>query len=141
MTEIYGVVHLVTKEDVLADSEQLYSFAQNEGVDWTQEVSMDTYSAGDDAINWKDEMWRIDEEYPVVMFSKVRPSIEQVIRNRTYFVVLFQTYCPYSKRAKALFNKYTLDPKIKIIEVDLRGIYISISLWKTKSNSQFRRFC
>jgi glutaredoxin len=50
---------------------------------------------------WGDRMEVLQEQYPVVVFSK--------------------SYCPYSKRAKKLLESYNLSPPPKVIEVDLRA--------------------
>jgi len=36
-------------------------------------------------------------------------------------IVFSKTYCPYSKKAKALLAQYNLSPPVKIVEVDLRS--------------------
>ncbi|KAF9527350.1 thioredoxin-like protein [Crepidotus variabilis] len=94
--EIYGFLHLFTGPNeegptVTTTVLQLDPFSPNELI---------MYAAGDAKLSWKKEQTRIDKQYPVVVFSK--------------------TYCPYSKRAKALLEKYDLQPPPRIVEVDLR---------------------
>jgi len=62
-----------------------------------------TFGAGSPqaAKDWTKEIRALDASSPVVIFSK--------------------TYCPYSKRAKALIETYDIEPKPIIIEVDLRA--------------------
>ncbi|EIN11418.1 glutaredoxin [Punctularia strigosozonata HHB-11173 SS5] len=53
----------------------------------------------DDA--WTPSVKTLNDQYPLVVFSK--------------------TYCPFSKRGKALLESYKLVPPPKVVEVDLRG--------------------
>ncbi|KAJ3786338.1 thioredoxin-like protein [Lentinula aff. detonsa] len=92
--EIYGLISLVTRE-----SEQSQRVLTTESVDLTQPVDMNVYAAKR-GMKWDKELQRLNEEYPVVVFSK--------------------TYCPYSRKAKQLLQAYQLSPPPKIIEVDLR---------------------
>jgi len=70
VTEIYGFLHLVS-QGATAEGEQLHSFKQMEDVDWKQPVSLDTYAVDNVNINWNREMKRIDDEFPIIVFSKV----------------------------------------------------------------------
>ncbi|KAJ3999331.1 thioredoxin-like protein [Lentinula boryana] len=92
--EIYGLISLVTRE-----SEQSQRVLTSKSVDLTQPVDMNVYAAKR-GMKWDKELQRLNEEYPVVVFSK--------------------TYCPYSRKAKQLLQAYQLSPPPKIIEVDLR---------------------
>ncbi|KAF9567936.1 thioredoxin-like protein [Agrocybe pediades] len=93
--EIYGLLHLVT-----GDNEQEHVLSNAVDFNPTVPIDLDLYAAGNKHLDWDKERDRIDSEYPVIVFSK--------------------TYCPYSKRAKALFATYDLQPPPKVIEVDLR---------------------
>ncbi|KAJ3813165.1 glutaredoxin, partial [Lentinula lateritia] len=68
-------------------------------VDITNPVDINVYAAKR-GMDWKKELQRLNEDFPVVVFSK--------------------TYCPYSRKAKQLLQTYELSPPPKIIEVDLR---------------------
>lgn len=63
--EIYGLLHLVT-----GDNEQEHVLS-NVHLDPTVSVEMSVYAAGDTSINWEKERDSIDEQYPIVVFSKV----------------------------------------------------------------------
>ncbi|KAJ7267662.1 thioredoxin-like protein [Mycena haematopus] len=93
--EIFGLLHLVT-----GDSEHEHILGHTEGFDPTKPVDMSLYAAGKDNLDWNKRVKELNERYPLVVFSK--------------------SYCPYSKRAKALLATYELSPPPKIIEVDLR---------------------
>ena len=99
---------------------------------------------------WEERL-RALQEYPLVVFSKVRPSLRasrlrsartltdstRSIRRRiarelfpgrclalelsSRFVPASFMLCRYSRRAKRLLETYDLSPPPKIIEVDLRG--------------------
>ncbi|KIK68967.1 hypothetical protein GYMLUDRAFT_34997 [Collybiopsis luxurians FD-317 M1] len=92
--EIYGLISLVTR-----DSERSELILTAESLDVTQPVDMNVYAAKR-GMKWEEELWRLNEEYPVVVFSK--------------------TWCPYSRKTKQLLETYKLSPPPKIIEVDLR---------------------
>jgi len=92
--EIYGLLHLVTRPDQLQLRDDM-------DIDPSQPLKMAHYTAGDEEIVWGKVKRTLDKEAPVIIFSK--------------------TYCPYSKRAKALIEGYDLSPKPTIIEVDLRS--------------------
>ncbi|KJA27851.1 hypothetical protein HYPSUDRAFT_35020 [Hypholoma sublateritium FD-334 SS-4] len=111
--EIYGLLHLVT-----GDHEQEHVLNKVD-LDPTTPLAMDIYAAGDSTLDWHKEMVHVNEEYPIVVFSK--------------------TYCPYSKRAKQLLEGYDLQPPPKVIEVDLRddGIMIKHLLSRITGHSTF----
>jgi len=90
--EIYGLLHLVTRED---------GYQLGSDIDPNEKLALDVYAKGEKKVDWVKEMERLDELYPVIVFSK--------------------TYCPYSKMGKALIATYNLKPEPKIIEVDLRA--------------------
>ncbi|KAJ3880070.1 thioredoxin-like protein [Lentinula edodes] len=92
--EIYGLISLVTRE-----SENSQRVLTAKSVDITNPVDINVYAAKR-GMNWKKELQRLNEDFPVVVFSK--------------------TYCPYSRKAKQLLQAYELSPPPKIIEVDLR---------------------
>ncbi|KAF8973030.1 thioredoxin-like protein [Flammula alnicola] len=87
----------------------------------THEVEQDLsfYAAGDSSLDWSKEKAVIDENYPIVVFSK--------------------TYCPYSQRAKDLLAAYDLQPPAKIVEVDIRddGNVIKHLLTRLTNHSTF----
>ncbi|KAJ7760989.1 thioredoxin-like protein [Mycena metata] len=93
--EIFGLLNLVT-----GDSEHEHILGHTESFDPTKPVDMALYAAGSDDLDWNKRVQELNERYPLVVFSK--------------------TYCPYSRRAKALLASYDLSPPPKIIEVDLR---------------------
>ncbi|KAJ3576781.1 hypothetical protein NP233_g195 [Leucocoprinus birnbaumii] len=95
--EIYGLLHLVT-----ADSDEYqHVLTSNVELDPTKRISLNDYTAGNEDLDWSAEVKRLEQEFPVVVFSK--------------------TFCPYSKRAKGLLAAYDLDPQAKVVEVDMRG--------------------
>jgi len=93
--EIYGLLHLVT-----GDHEQEHVLSNAVHLDPTLPVDLSFYAAGDTTLDWQQERAHIDENYPVIVFSK--------------------TYCPYSRRAKELLASYDLQPPPKVVEVDIR---------------------
>ncbi|KAJ6498783.1 thioredoxin-like protein [Mycena sanguinolenta] len=93
--EIFGLLNLVT-----GDAENEHILGHTEGFDPTKPIDMGLYAAGKDDLDWSQRVMELNEQYPLVVFSK--------------------SYCPYSKRAKALIATYELSPAPKIIEVDLR---------------------
>ncbi|KIM45357.1 hypothetical protein M413DRAFT_442030 [Hebeloma cylindrosporum] len=93
--EIYGLLHLVT-----GDHEQEHVLSNAVQLDPTLPIALSVYAAGDTALNWATERDTINENYPIVVFSK--------------------TYCQFSQRAKTLLEAYDLKPPPKIIEVDIR---------------------
>ncbi|KAJ3929053.1 MAG: hypothetical protein NXY57DRAFT_454211 [Lentinula lateritia] len=98
--EIYGLISLVTRE-----SENSQRVLTAKSVDITNPVDINVYAAKR-GMNWKKELQRLNEDFPVVVFSK--------------------TYCPYSRKAKQLLQAYELSPPPKIIEVDLRDLFLSL---------------
>ncbi|KAJ7287199.1 hypothetical protein C8J57DRAFT_1430862 [Mycena rebaudengoi] len=101
--EIFGLLYLVT-----GDSEHEHILGQVEGFDPTKPVDMALYAAGTEDMDWEAAARGLNERYPLVVFSKARCSLLQVIRKT------------YSKKAKSLLATYDLSPPPKIIEVDLR---------------------
>jgi len=112
--EIYGLLHLVT-----GDNEQEHVLSNAVQLDPTLPVELAFYAAGDATLDWEKERARIDDSYPVIVFSK--------------------TYCPFSKRAKDLLATYDLKPPPKVIEVDMRddGIMIKHILTRLTNHSTF----
>ncbi|KAJ3890818.1 hypothetical protein GG344DRAFT_48652 [Lentinula edodes] len=92
--EIYGLISLVTRE-----SENSQRVLTAKSVDITNPVDINVYAAKR-GMNWKKELQRLNEDFPVVVFSKVSDK--------------------YSRKAKQLLQAYELSPPPKIIEVDLR---------------------
>ena len=82
--EIYGLLHLVT-----GDNEQEHVLS-NVHLDPTVSVEMSVYAAGDTSINWEKERDIIDEQYPIVVFSKVCCLLTNVIFRHSKHS---QTYC------------------------------------------------
>lgn len=64
--EIYGLLHLVT-----GDHEQEHVLNKVD-LDPTTPLGMNVYAAGDITLDWHKEMAHINEEYPIVVFSKAR---------------------------------------------------------------------
>ncbi|KAF8871874.1 thioredoxin-like protein [Gymnopilus junonius] len=112
--EIYGLLHLAT-----GDNEQEHVLSNAVQLDPTQPIDLPFYAAGDASLDWSKERNRIDEEYPVIVFSK--------------------TYCQFSRRAKELLASYELQPPPKIIEVDIRddGNVIKHLLTRLTKHSTF----
>ncbi|EPQ57154.1 thioredoxin-like protein [Gloeophyllum trabeum ATCC 11539] len=101
--EIHGLLHFLTSErteSMSLDRAHAYGDAEGAPVDWGAEQDLSVFSAGVEDDNWPRNVRELTDRYPVVVFSK--------------------TYCPFSKRAKALLESYQLTPPPKIIEVDLR---------------------
>ncbi|KAJ3759457.1 hypothetical protein FB446DRAFT_634932 [Lentinula raphanica] len=98
--EIYGLISLVTR-----DSEKSQRVLTANSVDPSKPVAMNAYAARR-GMSWEKEMERLNEEYPVVVFSKASKS--PIVRHS------------YSRKAKQLLQAYQLSPPPKIIEVDLR---------------------
>ncbi|KAF5385916.1 hypothetical protein D9615_002264 [Tricholomella constricta] len=91
--EIFGLLHMVT-EDVVDRA-----LSEVEDLDPSQPIDMTVY-AGYEKVDWTKTVKKLNEIYPVVVFSK--------------------SYCPFSRRAKKLLETYNIRPPPKIIEVDLR---------------------
>lgn len=62
--EIYGLIHMVT-EDVERDLTHIG------GIDPSEPLNMTVY-AGDEPINWPKAVKKLNNKYPIVVFSKVR---------------------------------------------------------------------
>ena len=58
------------------------------------------------------------ETYKTVVFSKVRPALD-LMRARS--LITKQSYCPYSRKAKAVLETYKLSPAPFIVELDQRS--------------------
>lgn len=65
VNEIYGLLHLVTSG---AENEHILSQAD---LDPTKPISLKVYAAGNTTIDWVKEVEILNEEYPIVVFSKV----------------------------------------------------------------------
>lgn len=64
--EIYGLLHLVT-----GDHEQEHVLSNAVHLDPTLPIELSVYAAGDITLNWAKERDTINENYPIVVFSKV----------------------------------------------------------------------
>ena len=64
--EIYGLLHLVT-----GDNEQEHVLSNAVQLDPTKPIDLAFYAAGENSLDWQRERQRLDEEYPIVVFSKV----------------------------------------------------------------------
>jgi len=108
--EIYGLLHFVTRNDqiLLSDPTEL---------DPSKPIDLGVY--GGEKEDWKKNMEALNEEFPVIVFSK--------------------TYCPYSRSAKELLTKYDLLPEPKIVEVDIRddGDLIKLILKRLTGRATF----
>ncbi|GJE94394.1 glutaredoxin [Phanerochaete sordida] len=102
--EIHGLLHFVT-----AHPDR--TFNEDEGaiavaglgpvtVDAQAQVDMRVYAPDGDA-DWAAHVQALKTQHPLVVFSK--------------------SYCPYSKRAKALLASYNLKPAPTVVELDLRA--------------------
>ncbi|PSR79233.1 hypothetical protein PHLCEN_2v7091 [Hermanssonia centrifuga] len=69
-------------------------------VDPEEPVDLKVYSPNGDG-DWEQHVKNLRDNHPLVVFSK--------------------TYCPYSKRAKALLESYNLSPPPTIVELDTRS--------------------
>jgi hypothetical protein len=127
--EIYGLLYLVTR----AGDRQL---GHEVKVVSDKPIEMASYAGGDVNVNWEEEKKALNEKHPVVVFSKVRGlrcsliywcetngvDVLPVSDWEEYNVNdSLSFFYRYSKKAKALIEKYDLKPPPKIIEVDLRG--------------------
>ncbi|KAE9408650.1 thioredoxin-like protein [Gymnopus androsaceus JB14] len=92
--EIYGLIHLVTR-----DGEKSERVLTSGDLQLSEPMDVSVY-AEKRGIQWEKEREKLNEVYPLVVFSK--------------------TYCPFSRKAKQLLETYQLSPPPKIIEVDLR---------------------
>jgi len=109
--EIYGLLHLVTSEGDPALSHAV-------DLDTSKPIQMSVYAGGEN-VDWTATVEELQKKYPIVVFSK--------------------TYCPFSKKAKALLETYDLSPSPKIIEVDLRddGDLIKLILGRVTGRATF----
>lgn len=64
--EIYGLLHLVT-----GDHEQEHVLSNAVHLDPTVPLDLSIYAAGDATLNWHKERESLNEEYPIIIFSKV----------------------------------------------------------------------
>jgi len=64
--EIYGLLHLVT-----GDTENEHILSQAVVLDPTKPISLKVYAAGNAGIDWNKAVHKLNEKYPVVIFSKV----------------------------------------------------------------------
>lgn len=64
--EIFGLLHLVT-----GDSEHEHILGHTESFDPTKPIDMSLYAAGKDDVDWNKRAQEINEQYPLVVFSKV----------------------------------------------------------------------
>lgn len=86
--EIYGLLHLVT-----GDHEQEHVLSNAVHLDPTLPIELSVYAAGDTALNWTTERDTINENYPIVVFSKVSKT--------DYYVQTFRPYPSASNRHTA----------------------------------------
>ncbi|THU95503.1 thioredoxin-like protein [Dendrothele bispora CBS 962.96] len=109
--EIYGLIHLVTG----GDEEHQHVLVNKGDFDPTEPVGMEVYAPGE-VMDWEEEMERLNDVFPVVVFSK--------------------SFCPFSARAKRLLEEYELVPQPMVIEVDLRDDATQIKALLTRLTSQ-----
>ncbi|KZT71799.1 thioredoxin-like protein [Daedalea quercina L-15889] len=113
VTEIHGLLYFVSHypDRVLNENEGGIDVAGRGlvKVEPEQAIDLDVY-APDGHRNWDAHLKVLENEYPVVVFSK--------------------TYCPYSQRAKALLQTYELDPSPLVVELNTRrdGALVQIIL-------------
>lgn len=74
VNEIYGLLHLVTGG---AENEHILSQAD---LDPTKPISLKVYAAGNTTVDWVREAETLNEEYPIVVFSKVCLSLDMILR-------------------------------------------------------------
>ncbi|THH31785.1 hypothetical protein EUX98_g2411 [Antrodiella citrinella] len=103
--EIHGLLHFVTAHGERRFNEEGGDTINVVGagsvkVDPTQKVDYKVYSP-DGEDDWQKHMTVLRTEHPLVVFSK--------------------SYCPYSRRAKALLESYDLSPAPTVIELDTRS--------------------
>jgi len=87
--EIYGLLHLVT-----GDHEQEHVLSNAVHLDPTVPIELSVYAAGDTTLNWTTERDTINENYPIVVFSKVSNLDQYIHLTPTLPFHLDQTYCP-----------------------------------------------
>lgn len=64
--EVFGLIHLVT-----GDTENEHVLSHLPDFDPTKPVDMTVYAPGEKGIDWNKEVARLNEQYPLVVFSKV----------------------------------------------------------------------
>ncbi|KAF7970382.1 hypothetical protein HWV62_24241 [Athelia sp. TMB] len=92
--EVYGLLHMVTNAEMEGQV-----LSHDSATDPRKPMELSVYNAGKEG-NWRKYVAELEENYPVVVFSK--------------------TYCPHSRKAKALLETYDLVPAPKIVEADIR---------------------
>ncbi|KAK7687014.1 hypothetical protein QCA50_009513 [Cerrena zonata] len=102
--EIHGLLHFVTSyPDKRLDEDDGSIQVAGLGtvkVDPSETVDLRVFTPdGDD--NWENHLKTLRTKYPLVVFSK--------------------TYCPYSRRAKALLESYQIKPAPFVVEIDTRS--------------------
>jgi len=90
--EFQGMLYYLTKSEALLPAK----------LDGSEAQKSEVWSDGKEftADEWKAKLAAMHKQYPVIVFSK--------------------TYCPYSKKAKAILAEYPLKKAPKFIEADLR---------------------
>jgi len=141
--EIYGLLHFVTRND------QILLSTPTE-LDPSKPIDLGVYGGAKE--DWKKNVEVLNEEYPVIIFSKARPffklqacmsllliSAVRLSRHtaRPYLSGSFSraktahlSSIRYSRSAKELLATYDLMPVPKIVEVDIRGMLRKISPWE-----------
>ena len=69
--EIYGFLHVVTSESERGRGFHSPEFQTNPYTN--NDISL--YAGAEPLLNWRKEKARIDQEYPVIVFSKVSSSL------------------------------------------------------------------
>lgn len=64
--EIYGLLRIVT-----GDAEYAHVLANAVELNPESPISFEVYAAGQKSLNWQKEVERINEEHPIIVFSKV----------------------------------------------------------------------
>ncbi|KAH9935775.1 glutaredoxin [Fomitopsis serialis] len=104
VSEIHGLLYFISQHpDRTLNEKEGGIEVEGRGlvkVDPEQAVDLDVY-APDGHRKWDAHLKVLKNEHPVVVFSK--------------------TFCPYSQRAKALLQKYELDPPPHIVELNTRS--------------------
>ncbi|KAI0084860.1 glutaredoxin [Irpex rosettiformis] len=103
--EIHGLLHFVTaypgrRLNEHAGKIHVVGLGEEVEVDGNDSIDLRVFSP-DGSDDWQSYVKVLREDHPLVVFSK--------------------SYCPYSKRAKALLSTYELSPPPTIIELDLRS--------------------
>ena len=71
--EIYGLLHLVT-----GDGEREHVLSNAVHLDPTHPIDMSIYAAGEIDLDWEKETKFLNEEYPIVVFSKVHQAVHDL---------------------------------------------------------------